>query len=200
MLADEGPTRCPLCADRNRQWERARRKKIGKKELSRLRKISWALHREENRVRRSAKYKSRARPRECLGGCGEVLPTRRGPHRCPSCRDAHAKAYYAAKNASWVRENPILNRLRSMRRYALVWGSTDRITDGEWLAVKATYDNHCLCCRKQEPEISLEPDHIVPLSKHGVNRIENIQPLCRSCNARKRTKTIDYRPDWLDSL
>jgi len=65
-------------------------------------------------------------------------------------------------------------------------------TFGEWENLKKQYDFTCPCCNKQEPEIKLTEDHIVPVSRGGSNNIENIQPLCVSCNSKKNTKIIYY--------
>jgi 5-methylcytosine-specific restriction endonuclease McrA len=62
-----------------------------------------------------------------------------------------------------------------------------------WLEIKQRYNSTCLCCRRKEPEIKLVADHITPRSKGGPNILENIQPLCVSCNARKGIRMTDYR-------
>ncbi|MGE5619734.1 MAG: HNH endonuclease signature motif containing protein [Sphingomonadaceae bacterium] len=63
-------------------------------------------------------------------------------------------------------------------------------TEEEWTALKAKYGNKCLACGSHG---RLVPDHVMPLSQGGPHTIANIQPLCLSCNAAKKDRTIDYR-------
>jgi hypothetical protein len=69
-------------------------------------------------------------------------------------------------------------------------------TFGEWELLKKQYGFICPACKKMEPTIKLTEDHIIPLIMGGSDYIENIQPLCITCNVRKHTKTIKF--DLLD--
>ena len=61
----------------------------------------------------------------------------------------------------------------------------------EWTDLISQFDDHCVCCWDT---VKLTMDHVVPVSMGGTNCISNIQPLCKTCNSRKRTETVDYRP------
>lgn len=57
-------------------------------------------------------------------------------------------------------------------------------------AVFFMYGEKCLCCGSTE---NIQLDHIIPIHKDGENKIDNLQPLCKSCNVSKGTKIVDYR-------
>lgn len=64
----------------------------------------------------------------------------------------------------------------------------------DWQELKSQFNYTCPSCGREEPHIVLTEDHIVPLIKGGTNWISNIQPLCKSCNSSKYTKTVTFRP------
>lgn len=45
-----------------------------------------------------------------------------------------------------------------------------------------------LVCEESDGEILMTVDHIFPKSKGGTECIENLQPMCERCNARKGNK------------
>jgi 5-methylcytosine-specific restriction endonuclease McrA len=64
-------------------------------------------------------------------------------------------------------------------------------TKWEWINLCRKYKFTCLACGERK---TLTEDHVIPVSLGGSDNIDNIQPLCMSCNVKKHTKHIDYRP------
>jgi 5-methylcytosine-specific restriction endonuclease McrA len=99
-------------------------------------------------------------------------------------------ATYKTKHPERVREQ---GRVAAKIRRDRKKGAEGSYTTAEWVSLKARYSYRCLCCGEREPDIKLTVDHVQPISKGGSNTIDNIQPLCGSCNARKNARHIDYR-------
>lgn len=106
-------------------------------------------------------------------------------------RDAWREANRERYNeliAIWKLNNPEQNIIDCNRRRTRLL-DRGNFTKEEWLALCEKYDFKCINCGAAEQHA----DHVIPLSKGGMNTIDNIQPLCRSCNSRKGTKATDYR-------
>jgi len=78
------------------------------------------------------------------------------------------------------------------RRYLREKNAEGSHTEKEWEELKEKYNFKCVICGESN---DLTKDHIQPLSKGGSNYIDNIQPLCRSCNSKKNDK---YNPELLE--
>lgn len=102
------------------------------------------------------------------------------------------KDYRKNKTKEWKRNNYDKVLFYNLKRRTRLMSADGTHSFEEWEILKAQYDFTCVRCGMREPEIKLTQDHIIPLSKGGSDNIENIQPLCRSCNSIKNTKDCNF--------
>jgi 5-methylcytosine-specific restriction endonuclease McrA len=82
------------------------------------------------------------------------------------------------------------HREQQERRHERLNQNGGTLTDADWQLILKRYGYRCLACGSTT---NLTLDHIVPLAHGGRHDADNVQPLCRACNASKRDHTIDYR-------
>jgi len=110
---------------------------------------------------------------------------------CISCQK---NRYKTEDYRSWQRDRTLspvhkqaLNAARFANKRAKEYGINRKISVHAVLAVWER-DKACLKCGG-----GLGLDHVVPLSRGGLNILENLQTLCSKCNSSKMQKIRDYR-------
>ena len=107
-----------------------------------------------------------------------------------SLRTPKVRAYeaiYREKMYPWVSRLKNKNRVKNK-------GLDGDFNMTQWKELLEKFDHKCAICGEKK---KLTYDHIIPLSKfkewaeinhpdYRANDIENIQPLCQSCNSRKK--------------
>ncbi len=149
--------------------------------------------------------------------CRKKLPIsefhRSAPHKfgvhsqCKRCGRAywkqHAEKRHAAIKKYREANKERVRMQRTVSKHNCRWDvSKGRFTVAEWKGLLTSVNDTCLRCGKHASatkEGHLTIDHVRPVAIGGSNRIENIQPLCRSCNAKKGQRYRDYRGNSLNS-
>jgi 5-methylcytosine-specific restriction endonuclease McrA len=136
-------------------------------------------------------YKGNRQCKQCRAARGAENYERNRDQRVQGFRDYYAENREAVLTANrrWVEENPerasLISRIKKHRRRA-----AGTLTVEDWQSVLSLYGDRCLACGAGDVTI----DHVIPISRGGSNTADNVQPLCGTCNTKKATKTIDYRP------
>lgn len=131
----------------------------------------------------------------------QTIKTRSTPERWPlriltavRCMLRQACSPQASRLSSATPDNRDAHKWRRARqkRRTLERDGGPGYTSDEFQDLCRQYGERCLCCGRRLPLVA---DHIVPLSEGGEHSIDNIQPLCRTCNSRKHTLTVDFREE-----
>lgn len=96
-----------------------------------------------------------------------------------------------AKHATYDKIHNIEKVARNNKRRAAKRNNGGTYTKEEFIQLCQKYENRCLMCGRNN--IKLTVDHVIPISLGGSNSIENIQPLCISCNSKKHQSILDLR-------
>lgn len=92
----------------------------------------------------------------------------------------------------------IIGRLKTCRYRAAKASLPNTLTKEQVYILLEKQNGKCACCEVVFGNglRKMEIDHIFPQSMGGGLVFENVQLLCRSCNARKRDKHIRYIPEF----
>ena len=113
-------------------------------------------------------------------------------------RREHPEKMQAIERRRYLRRKSAVlrqNELRRLRKHAAVGSHTEE----EWLELCRIVGQ--MCCYCYVVGDALTKDHCIPLTKGGTDYIDNIVPVCRSCNSSKGSKAFwEWFPDKIRAI
>lgn len=124
------------------------------------------------------------------------------PSRCPLPRPRFHAGCCAECGGGFVVDSEFVSHIRycsttcarrvgRRTRRAREHGATGTFTWDGFMKLTLTLGNCCAYCGGDNGGQPFEPDHVVPLSRHGHNGLANILPACRACNGDKRDLLVN---------
>lgn len=187
---------------------------------------SWVMEvrlgekrREKQRIRqeqRDARRRSKLIVQVC-GKCKQWHSSRRLHTMCESCRSSEKVAWRYRMKARAYRFNITCEVCGEVWRVGVKSGKNTcdncidyrerELAKAPWLTWRYVANRHGMQCRacgrvtiegSSDQRISPTLDHIKPLSKGGRHEVDNVQLLCRSCNAKKHDKFDEENANFLE--
>jgi 5-methylcytosine-specific restriction endonuclease McrA len=174
--------RCDGCKQAQREYDKARYPRERERRIAQSKR--W---REANPERKMAQRKREYDIKKEL----IKARTKRWQQDNPDKVAIYRKRRYAKHGNPWKKANPDKIRFYNKNRKAAKRNAIGSHTLEDWLDVLARFDH---CCGRCGSRVNLTQDHIVPIAKGGTHNVDNLQPLCVSCNSWKHLKLICFLP------
>lgn len=90
---------------------------------------------------------------------------------------------------NWRAKNPDkVAHFSRLRRARLASLESPGVPVVEWAEILAVFGGRCAYCLRADR--TLTRDHVVPISRGGLDEAGNVVPACQSCNSRKGVGTL----------
>jgi 5-methylcytosine-specific restriction endonuclease McrA len=173
-----------------------------RRDIDRKQSRAWyAAHREFRRKYNKAWYAANSEQDKAHGRAWYALNSERRKEQNKAWRTTHSDREKARKkewrashpgwSKAWYAANPELGRLYASHRRAREMGAEGHYERSDLEVIWKRQKGKCGWCRSgltkaRGTSLSRTLDHITPLISGGSNWPENLQWLCRSCNAKKQ--------------
>lgn len=132
--------------------------------------------------RRESSYKKKKKGIAMCVICGRQFEQKRIDSKCCSIK--------CIRKWEYVKRDKEKKRFYERTRDHKKRAGGGEFTIEQWKKMKKKYKYTCPACGREEPEINLTIDHVIPISKGGKHSSKNIQPLCLKCNVKKSNNLI----------
>ncbi len=99
------------------------------------------------------------------------------------------------RSRNWKKNNPDMVKAQKSKRRARKSMAGGSFTAYEWNKKILEYAGRCAYCG--DIENNPTQDHVIPISRGGSSKIDNIVPACKRCNSSKGSKTLqEWKSKW----